>query len=81
MGIDSDKKSIILLSGGLDSAVAFKKTVDTSDVILCLTFDYGQRAANREAKAAAAMSSLYDVRHELIKLPWLKEICKTALVC
>ena len=74
-------KSIVLLSGGLDSAVAFKKSVDTSDVVLCLTFDYGQRAAAKETKAAAEMSSLYGVRHELIKLPWLKEICQTALVC
>ena len=74
-------KSIVLLSGGLDSAVAFKKSVDTGDVVLCLTFDYGQRAADKEAKAAAEMSSLYGVRHELIKLPWLKEICQTALVC
>jgi len=81
MGIDSDKKTIVLLSGGLDSAVAFKKSVDTSDVVLALTFDYGQRAADKEAKAAAEMSSLYGIRHELVKLPWLKKICNTALVC
>ena len=81
MGIDSNKKSVVLLSGGLDSAVAFKQSIDTSDVILCLTFDYGQRAAAKEAKAAADMSTLYGVRHELIKLPWLEGICKTSLVC
>lgn len=74
-------KSIVLLSGGLDSTVALKKSVDTSDVVLCLTFDYGQRAALKEAKAAAEMSSIYGIKHELIELPWLKEITKTALVC
>lgn len=74
-------KSIVLLSGGLDSTVALKKSVDTSDVVLCLTFDYGQRAALKEANAAAEMSSLYGIKHELIELPWLKEITKTALVC
>ncbi len=74
-------KSIVLLSGGLDSTVALKKSVDTSDVVLCLTFDYGQRAALKEAKAATEMSALYGIRHELIALPWLKEITKTALVC
>ncbi len=74
-------KSIVLLSGGLDSTVALKKSVDTSDVVLCLTFDYGQRAAARETAAAARMSARYNVEHKLIELPWLKEITKTALVC
>ncbi len=74
-------KRIVLLSGGLDSVVAFKKSVDIGDVVLCLTFDYGQQAAKKEAAAAAKISSLYDVKHRLIELPWLKEITKTALVC
>ena len=81
MVIYSGKKSVVLLSGGLDSTVAFKKSVDISDVVLALTFDYGQRAAVKEAAAAAKMSALYDVEHRLIDLPWLKEITKTALVC
>ena len=81
MAIDSDKKSVVLLSGGLDSTVAFKKSADISDVVLTLTFDYGQRAAAKEAAAAAKMSARYNVEHRLIELPWLKGITKTALVC
>lgn len=77
----SDKKSVVLLSGGLDSTVALKKSVDISNVVLALTFDYGQRAASKEAAAAAKMSARYNVEHRLIELPWLKEITKTALVC
>jgi len=75
----SDNK-IVLLSGGLDSAVAFKQTLDKGGLVLALTFDYGQRAARREAAAAAAISARYNVRHEIVSLPWLKKITKTALV-
>ena len=80
MTVSERKKSIVLLSGGLDSTVSFKKVVDDTDVILALTFDYGQRAAKREIEAAAAISKRYDVDHKVIDLPWLKEITKTALV-
>jgi len=74
------QKSVVLLSGGLDSAVAFKKALDEYGVALALTFDYGQRAAKREIAAASAMSLRFDVSHEVIGLPWLKKITKTALV-
>lgn len=40
--------SIVLLSSGLDSAVAFKMALDDWGVELALTFDYGQRAAGKE---------------------------------
>ena len=80
MVLSKKKKSIILLSGGLDSTVSFQKVVDDTDVILALTFDYGQRAAKGEIEAAAAISKRHDVEHRVIDLPWLKEITKTALV-
>ena len=74
------KKSVVLLSGGLDSTVAFRQAVDTTEVKLALTFDYGQRAAKREIAAAEAMAGLSGVPHAVIGLPWLKEVTKTALV-
>ena len=80
MTVYSDKKSVVLLSGGLDSTVAFKKAFDVSRVVLVLTFDYGQRAAAKEIEAAASIARLYDVRHEVVKLSWLAEITDTAMV-
>lgn len=73
-------RSIALLSSGLDSAVAFKMTYDITGVELAITFDYGQRAAKKEAECAKAICDRFHVRHELIKLPWLKAITATALV-
>ena len=37
--------AIVLLSGGLDSAVNLKRAHDDVGVAVALTFDYGQRAA------------------------------------
>jgi len=72
--------AIVLLSGGLDSAVAFKWALDHHEVRLALTFDYGQRAALREMKAAQAMSRRYQVRHQFMALEWLGEATASALV-
>jgi 7-cyano-7-deazaguanine synthase len=64
-------KSVIPLSAGLDSTVAFKHTYDRCSELLALTFDYGQRAAANEIKRAIRICSEFDVPHEVIELPWV----------
>ncbi|MEW6446774.1 MAG: 7-cyano-7-deazaguanine synthase QueC [Bacillota bacterium] len=73
-------KSVVLLSGGLDSAVCLAHGVRDGTVLLCLTFDYGQQAASREIEAAAALSRYYGVPHRVTHLSFFAEITKTALV-
>jgi 7-cyano-7-deazaguanine synthase len=73
-------KSVVLLSGGLDSTVSLAHAMRDSEVELCLTFDYGQKAANREKRAARALAAHYKVEHLVIELPFLREITSTALV-
>lgn len=73
-------RTVVLLSGGLDSAVAFKRALDDTEVALCLTFDYRQRAAEREIAAARAMCSRFGAAHRVIGLKWLGELTSTALV-
>jgi 7-cyano-7-deazaguanine synthase len=72
--------SIVLLSSGLDSAVAFKVALDELGVELALTFDYGQRAAEKEVECARRICERHGVRHEAIELPWLEDVTRTALV-
>jgi len=72
--------AIVLLSAGLDSAVNLRQAAMDSGVALALTFDYGQRAAAREAACAAFMCQQMAVPHRLVPLPWLGDICRTALV-
>lgn len=75
-------KSIILLSGGLDSLVSlgFSKKHTDYNVELALTFDYGQKTAQAEIQASKKISEYYGIKHKVIKLDWLKEMTKTSLV-
>src|SRR5687768_14527461 len=62
--------AVALLSGGLDSTVAF--AMCARDVLLALTVDYGQRAARREIASARKVTRRYRVPHQVLKLPWLR---------
>ena len=75
-------KSIILLSGGLDSLVTlgYSKAHTDYNVELALTFDYGQKTAQVEMDASKKITDYYNIRHKIIELDWLKDITKTALV-
>lgn len=73
-------KSIVLLSGGLDSFVSLALAKDEYNVKLALTFDYGQKSAQQEIVAAKKICDFYDIEHKVIVLDWLKEITQTALV-
>jgi len=74
------RSAVILVSGGLDSAVCLKKAVDEGVAELALTFDYGQKAARKEIEAARRLCELWEVPHRVVKLDWLARITKTALV-
>jgi len=67
----SNKKAIILLSGGLDSAVTLYFAKSKGFTCHCLAFDYGQRH-RRELEAARKIVRLAKCPLTLIKiaLPW-----------
>ena len=73
-------KSIILLSGGLDSLVSLALAKQDYNIQLALTFDYGQKSAAQEIEASKRICEFYSIEHKLIKLDWLKEITQTSLV-
>lgn len=73
-------KSVVLLSGGLDSTVSLAQALQESEVVLCLTMDYGQKAARKEIAAASALAAYYRVPHQVIELPFLAQITATSLV-
>lgn len=74
------KKSIILVSGGLDSLANLGIAAQKSKLALAITFDYGQRSATREINFSKKMAQHYKVPHQVIELPWLRQITSTALV-
>ncbi|HEY9205787.1 MAG TPA: 7-cyano-7-deazaguanine synthase QueC [Candidatus Methanoperedens sp.] len=65
-------KSIVLLSSGLDSTVAFKEAYDRCDEVLCVTFNYGQRARQKEIEFAETICERFRVGHIIIDLPWYR---------
>ncbi len=71
-------KSIILLSGGLDSLVSCG--IKKNDIELAITFDYGQKSVRKEINASKKICNYYGIKHKVIKLDLLKEITSTALV-
>lgn len=73
-------KSILILSGGLDSTVSSYVAKKETEPVLALTFDYGQRAAHRECEASSKIAKRLNVLHRVIALPWLGELTRTALV-
>ena len=73
-------KSIILLSGGLDSLVSLGLKKDELNIDLAITFDYGQKSVAKEVLASKTICDYYKISHKIIKLDWLKEITQTSLV-
>ncbi len=67
-------KSIVLLSGGLDSAVSLAWAQRNQYPILCLTFDYGQRAAANERLASKKLAEHFQVDVNIVEVPFLNEL-------
>lgn len=67
-------KSIILLSGGLDSTLAFLIARETSEPILALVFDYGQNAARQEKAAVRHLTQLHNIPMAIMKINFLNPL-------
>ncbi|MFZ3229123.1 MAG: 7-cyano-7-deazaguanine synthase QueC [Pseudobdellovibrio sp.] len=73
------ERSVILLSAGLDSTVNFYSALRETDVVLAITFNYGQKAAKQEIARSKLIADANRVRHEVIDLPWLKNLGNSGL--
>ncbi|MGE3855128.1 MAG: 7-cyano-7-deazaguanine synthase, partial [Planctomycetota bacterium] len=73
-------RSIVLLSGGLDSTVNLTRAVSETEVVTVLYFDFGQKAAKRELAAVRKIVAKFGVKSRVISLPWLETITRTGLV-
>lgn len=73
------RKSVILLSGGLDSSANLAFAEHFDEPVLALTFDYGQRAVQREIEAASQFCRYYGLKHQVLDLRWLGALGGSAL--
>jgi 7-cyano-7-deazaguanine synthase len=72
-------RSVLLLSGGLDSAANLAFCREYDEPVLALTVRYGQRAQDREVQAARNLCEHFRVDHQVLELPWLGELGGSSL--
>jgi 7-cyano-7-deazaguanine synthase len=77
--MSSSAKSVVLLSAGLDSSVNFLAAQKDSTVVLALTFNYGQRAADKEILCAQKLAQKYNIPHKVVDLSFFKDWGKSSL--
>jgi 7-cyano-7-deazaguanine synthase len=71
--------AVVLLSGGLDSAVNLAAAAKEGKARLAVTMRYGQRAESRELEAAEALSAHYAIPWVSADVVWLGSVNGTAL--
>jgi 7-cyano-7-deazaguanine synthase len=72
-------KTVVLLSGGLDSSANLAIADHFDRPVLALTVDYGQRAAAPEIRASRKLADYYGVPHQVLDLKWLGGLGGSAL--
>lgn len=71
--------AVVLLSGGLDSALNLGLAAKEKRATLALTMRYGQRAEAAELEAARALCAHYGVEWKAVDVAWLGDVNPTAL--
>lgn len=72
--------SVVLLSGGLDSTVNLFEAKLSGNLKLALTFDYSQRALNKEVESAKKLALLLGIPHKVVKLAFFEDLGKSSLI-
>lgn len=69
----SNRRGVVLLSGGLDSAVLAASMLEDGWTLSALSVDYGQRH-RRELGAACAVAQALGVPHQVLDLSWFARL-------
>jgi len=72
-------KSILILSGGLDSSICAYILKNEKKNIYCLTFDYNQVARKELISAAQIAELIGAIEHKVLKID-LNQICNSKLI-
>jgi 7-cyano-7-deazaguanine synthase len=73
-------ESLIVLSGGMDSAVLLVRELAAGRQVAAISFDYGAKHNHRELPMAAAMCSHYQVPHRIVPLPFINQLFASSLL-
>lgn len=73
-------KVCVLLSGGMDSVVAFYEVLEHHEVASCLSFDYGAKHNAREIPYAKLHAVRAGISHQVIPLDFMNRLFKSDLL-
>lgn len=73
-------KTLVVLSGGLDSSVMLAHVMASNEVIGCLTFWYGSKHNDREYQAACAVTEHYKLNLKRVRLDFIADHFKSDLL-
>lgn len=73
-------KTIVLLSGGLDSTTLLYKAVGEHQVVGCLSFDYGAKHNHKELPMASYHTNKLGVPHTIIPMSLMNDFFKSDLL-
>lgn len=77
---DSAKSTVVLFSSGLDSTVNLYEAQKSYEIKLVLTFDYGQRAAQKEIQYSSAVCKKLNLPHKILDLSWFHAFTQSSLL-
>jgi 7-cyano-7-deazaguanine synthase len=72
--------AILVLSGGMDSAVLLADTLKQGKTVEAISFDYGSKHNGRELPMARKLCAKFKVRHQIIPLPFINELFSSSLL-
>jgi 7-cyano-7-deazaguanine synthase len=73
-------KVVVLLSGGMDSVVAFHHALPEHEVVAAVSFDYGSKHNHREIPFAEKQAREAGVGHRVIGLGFVNELFQSDLL-
>jgi 7-cyano-7-deazaguanine synthase len=73
-------KTVVLLSGGMDSVAAFYDARSHHDVVAAISFDYGAKHNHKEIPFAAYHCRKFKVEHRVIDLDFVGDLFKSDLL-
>ena len=72
--------SIIVLSGGMDSAVLMAHALEQGKKVGAVSFDYGSKHNTRELPMAQGLCESWGVDHQIIHLPFINQLFSSSLL-
>lgn len=72
--------AVIVLSGGMDSAVLMVQALNQGKQVAALSFNYGSKHNNMELPMAAGLCEIHKVDHKIIDLPFINALFSSSLL-